>query len=158
MTRLYTRLEAARLRPDAELAAFVGALQDEGAVASFVGLTRPKSASAEKLTSLFLDCYPGMTERSLDDIGAAALARFDVAAVHIVHRRGRLEPGEPIVFAAAASVHRQSAFEAAAYLMDRLKTEAVFWKREDGETGSTWIEPTAADHAARSRWSDTCRG
>jgi molybdopterin synthase catalytic subunit len=72
--------------------------------------------------------------------------------VRVVHRSGAIAAGEPIVFAGAASLHRRAAFDAADYLMDRLKTEAVFWKREVGQEGSTWIEPTEADHADRERW------
>ena len=72
--------------------------------------------------------------------------------MHVVHRCGDIAAGEAIVFAGAAALHRRAAFEAADYLMDRLKTEAVFWKREIGETGSQWIEPTDADHADRERW------
>jgi molybdopterin synthase catalytic subunit len=70
----------------------------------------------------------------------------------VVHRSGTIPAGEPIVFAGAASIHRRAAFDAADYLIDRLKTEAVFWKREVGEAGSSWIEPTAADTADRDRW------
>jgi molybdopterin synthase catalytic subunit len=80
--------------------------------------------------------------------------RFDVTAVKIVHRHGEVRPGEAIVFVAAASVHRRAAFEAADYMMDRLKTEAVFWKREDAVDGSRWIEPTDADRFERARWSE----
>jgi molybdopterin synthase catalytic subunit len=106
------------------------------------------------VTGLFLDSYPGITEASLEAIAQDALDRFAVSAVCLVHRCGRIAPGEPIVFAAAAALHRRAAFEAADYLMDRLKSYAAFWKREDGVGGSNWIEPTAGDRADRARWSD----
>jgi molybdopterin synthase catalytic subunit len=83
---------------------------------------------------------------------ADAAERFPVHHIRVVHRCGIVPAGEPIVFAAAAAAHRRPAFEAADFLMDRLKTEAVFWKREDGPSGSTWIEPREADYADRGRW------
>ncbi len=149
-----TRLEAGALRPDQELAAFIARLGGDGAVVSFVGLARPGDAGGARVSGLHLDHYPGMTERSLEAIAADALARFEVSAVHVVHRCGAIVAGEAIVFAAAAARHRRAAFEAADYLMDRLKTDAMFWKREDGVDGSCWIEPTEADRADRARWSD----
>lgn len=153
--RSETRLETGVLRPDRELAEFISRLAGDGAVVSFVGLARSRDANGGAVGGLYLDSYPGMTERSLEAIAAAALARFAVSAVQVVHRCGAIAPGEPIVFAAAAAPHRRAAFEAADYLMDRLKTDAVFWKREDGVDGSRWIEPTEADRADRARWSDT---
>jgi molybdopterin synthase catalytic subunit len=148
------RLEAEELRPAEELERFIAGLGGDGAVVSFVGLARPANAAGEAVTGLFLDTYPGMTERTLAAIEAAALARFGISAVHIVHRHGEIAPGAPIVFAAAAAPHRRAAFEAADYLMDRLKTDAAFWKREDGLDGADWIEPSDADRADRARWSD----
>lgn len=121
---------------------------------SFVGLARARSADGAPVSRLFLDHHPRLTQRSLEEIGQTAAKRFDVAAIRIVHRCGEVGAGEPIVFVAAAAVHRRPAFEAADYLMDRLKTDAVFWKREDGVDGSRWIEPTAADREDRARWSD----
>jgi molybdopterin synthase catalytic subunit len=126
-------------------------------VVSFVGLARPLDREGRAVTGLFLDSCPGMTEASLEAIAGDALARFAVSAVRVVHRCGEIAPGEPIVFAAAAAPHRRPAFEAADYLMDRLKTDAVFWKREDGLDGSQWIEPSSADRQDRARWSDPCR-
>jgi molybdopterin synthase catalytic subunit len=105
------------------------------------------------VTGLFLDAYPGMTEKSLDAIAADALGRFAVSAISVVHRCGTIPPGAPIVFAAAAAPHRRAAFEAADYLMARLKTDAAFWKREQRLDGPAWIEPSEADRADRARWS-----
>lgn len=122
-----------------------------GAVVSFVGLARPEGGGGA-VDRLVLEHHPRLTARSLESIAAEAERRFGVDQVRVVHRCGIILPGEAIVFAAAASRHRRAAFEAADYLMDRLKTEAVFWKREEGETGPRWIEPTEADYAARDRW------
>ena len=152
----HVRLEPAALSPETELAEFIRSLDGDGAAVSFVGLARPVDSTGATVTGLHLDSYPGMTEDSLQAIAADALARFPVSAVRVVHRCGDVAPGAPIVFAAAAAPHRRSAFEAADYLMDRLKTDAVLWKREDGIDGSRWIEPSEADRAARARWSGRC--
>lgn len=146
------RLEPGELRPADELERFIASRAGDGAIVSFVGLARPADSAGKKVTGLFLDAYPGMTEKSLDAIAADALGRFAVSAVHVVHRCGDIPAGAPIVFAAAAAPHRRAAFEAADYLMDRLKTDAAFWKREQRVDGPTWIEPTDADRADRGRW------
>jgi molybdopterin synthase catalytic subunit len=146
------RLAKDPFRPDEELAGFIDGLDGDGAVVSFTGLARPAGGDGKEVTGLFLDSYPGMTQASLEGIARDALERFAVSAVSVVHRCGRIAAGEAIVFAAAAAPHRRAAFEAADYLMDRLKTDAVFWKREDGPDGAQWIEPTAGDRADRSRW------
>ncbi|MDT9600893.1 molybdenum cofactor biosynthesis protein MoaE [Sphingosinicella rhizophila] len=153
---VHARLAAEALMPDRELASFMARLSGAGAVVSFVGIARGRDKEGEIVRGLFLDHYPGMTEHSLETIAAAALDRFDIDDALVVHRCGAVAPGEPIVIAAAASAHRRAAFEAADYLMDRLKTEAMFWKREDGVDGSRWIEPTEADRADLARWSDPC--
>ena len=150
------RLEPTALEPERELARFLAVAKDEGAVVSFVGIARPRSKEGAAVERLFLDHHPQLTQRSLEEIAAAALERFDVTAVSVVHRCGEVEPGAAIVFAAAASAHRRAAFEAADYLMDRLKTDAMFWKREDRVDGAEWIEPTPGDRRDRDRWSDPC--
>ena len=109
------------------------------------------SKEGQAVDRLVLDHHPTLTPQSLEDIAIEAAQRFDVSHVHVVHRCGEIAAGEPIVFAGALRCTR-AAFEAADYLMDRLKTEAVFWKREVGEAGSEWIEPTDADYADRERW------
>ena len=141
---------------DRELAQFTSCLVGEGAVVTFVGIARSGSRNGEKVDRLVLDHHPRLTLRSLETIGQDARERFDISALRIVHRRGAIAPGEAIVFVAAAAVHRRAAFEAADYMMDRLKTDAVFWKREDTAQGSRWIEPREDDYAARERWSETC--
>ena len=146
------RLEETALRPEQELAALIEQASGDGAVVSFAGIARPGSKGGEAVRDLVLDHHPALTLRSLEDIASDAAERFDVSHVRVVHRWGEVAAGEPIVFAGASALHRRAAFDAADYLMDRLKTEAVFWKREIGETGSRWIEPTAADYADRERW------
>jgi len=148
------RLAETSFSPEQELAAFIAGLGEEGGVVSFVGIARPADAVGGTVTGLFLDAYPGMTEKGLDAIAADALARFAISAVHIVHRSGEIAPGAAIVFAAAAAPHRRPAFEAADYLMDRLKTDAAFWKREQKLDGPAWIEPGETDRADRARWSE----
>lgn len=126
----------------------------DGAIVSFVGLARGAGADGAPVARLRLDSYRGVTLASMQAIADAALARFSASRVAVVHRAGVIAPGEAIVFAAAAAPHRRAAYDAADYLMDRLKTDAVFWKCEEGLDGRHWIEPSADDVAARARWSD----
>lgn len=149
-----TSMASVGLEPGAESAAFHSSLEEAGAVVTFVGLARPKAADGTDVLSLFLEHHPRLTERSLQDIAEHAGRKFDVEAIRVVHRCGKVAAGEPIVFVAAAALHRRAAFEAAEYAMDRLKTDAVFWKREDAVDGSRWIEPTIIDHVDRARWSE----
>ena len=151
--RCATRLASERLDPTAEYERFQASIIGAGAVVSFAGVARPKTASGRDVEGLFLEHHPRLTEASLRQIAEDAGGRFDVEAISIVHRCGNISPGETIVFVAAAALHRRAAFEAAEYAMDRLKTEAVFWKREDGVDGSSWVEPTTADYIDRERWS-----
>jgi molybdopterin synthase catalytic subunit len=146
------RLEENVLRPAQELTALVERASGDGAVVTFTGIARPASKAGGAVDRLVLEHHPALTLQSLEGIAVEAAERFDVSHVHVVHRCGDIAAGEPIVFAGASSHHRRAAFEAADYLMDRLKTEAVFWKREIGPAGSEWIEPTDADHADRDRW------
>jgi len=148
-----SRLVDAPFDADRALGQFLAGLGGgEGAVVSFVGLARLLSKKGSRIERLTLDHHPRLTKRSLARIASAAAERFDVSAIDVIHRCGEMKPGEVIVFVAAAGPHRRAAFEAADYLMDRLKTEAVFWKREDAADGSRWIDPTDADYADRNRW------
>ena len=146
------RLEEDVLRPEEELAALLERAKGDGAVVSFTGVARPGGDPGRSVDRLVLEHHPTLTLQSLEEIAVEAAARFEISHVQIVHRCGDVAAGEPIVFAGAASAHRRAAFEAADYLMDRLKTEAVFWKREIGEGGAEWIEPTDTDYADRERW------
>ena len=145
-------LEAQALDPQLELAELTEQARGDGAIVSFVGLARPESKQGEAIDALVLEHHPTLTRRSIEEIAVACAQKFDVSHVRVVHRCGTVPAGEPIVFAGAASLHRRAAFDATDYLMDRLKTEAVFWKREVGEAGAAWIEPSEADYADRDRW------
>lgn len=146
------RLDDGPFDPALELGALVADAAGAGAVVSFTGLTRPSSREGADLAKLVLEHHPRLTARSIEEIAEQGRKRFDVSHVRVVHRCGALSPGEPIVFAGAAARHRRAAFECADYLMDRLKTEALFWKREEGPAGTSWIEPTEQDYAERGRW------
>src|SRR3954451_5875737 len=137
---IVARLEEHGLRPEQELAALIEQATRDGAIVSFTGISRPESKDGLPVDRLVLEHHPTLTRQSLEDIAVQAAQRFDVSHVRVVHRCGEILPGEPIVFAGAPSVHRRAAFEAADYLMDRLKTEAVLWKREEGPGGSNWVE------------------
>jgi len=145
-------LEHDALDPQLELAELTEAARGDGALVTFVGLARHESREGNAVDAVVLDHHPTLTRQSLEDIAVACAERFDVSHVRVVHRCGTVPAGEPIVFAGASSIHRRAAFDAADYLMDRLKTEAVFWKREVGDDGAQWIEPTETDVADRDRW------
>lgn len=142
--------------PSRELARF-GAAPEEGAVASLTGHVRARDADGAELSALVLETYRGVTLTSMEAIAAAAMDRFAVRRCRVVHRAGRIAPGDAIVFVATAAVHRRAAFDAADYLMDRLKNEAVFWKREESASGTRWIEPRAQDLADLARWTGSAR-
>ena len=134
----------------AELAALSAGRSDIGAVASFVGLVREHPG--EPIAAMTLEHYPGMTEKKLAEIEAEAQARWPLQASLIVHRYGRMLPGEPIVLVATASAHRAAALEACAFLIDWLKTEAPFWKLEETAETSRWVAARDADDEATARW------
>lgn len=138
--------DAARL-----LADFSARAAGAGAIASFTGLVRGENDGAA-VTGLELDHHPRLTEQAICTIGADAAQRFALTDIVIVHRHGALAPGEAIVFVAAAAPHRRDAFDAAQYVMDRLKTEAPFWKREQRGDGAHWLEARDSDRKARARW------
>jgi molybdopterin synthase catalytic subunit len=137
--------------PHAETAAFCAGRTDVGAIANFVGLCRD-ATDGKGVVSLFLDHYPGFTEKEIAHIEAEARARFGLLETRIVHRAGAVAPGEPIVLVLAAATHRAAALEAVAFMMDYLKTDAPFWKREEGPDGARWIEPRESDRQARASW------
>jgi molybdopterin synthase catalytic subunit len=133
----------------AEIAALSGG--DAGAVASFVGLVRHDKAEGG-ITAMTLEHYPGMTEKALGGIVAEAKRRWPLLGLRVIHRVGRLLPGERIVLVVVASSHRQAAFAACEFIMDYLKTEAPFWKREETAAGSRWVDARETDATARRRW------
>lgn len=132
----------------AEIAALTAGQTEIGAVVTFSGLVRDSGG----LASLELEHYPGMTEKALAAIEAEAVSRWELQASLIIHRYGRLVPGERIMMVATASRHRQAAFEAAEFLMDYLKSRAPFWKKESGPDGGRWVDATEQDEAALARW------
>lgn len=121
-----------------------------GAVASFTGIVR----GDDGVTCLELEHYPGMTEAALCDLAEQAAARWSLLSAVIVHRVGPMVPGDRVVFIATASAHRQAALDACAYLIDRLKTDAPFWKRELRGASASWVEARPGDHQAAARWAD----
>jgi len=140
-----------------ELAELTAGDRSIGGVALFVGLVREMvrgPAGEEPIAAMTLEHYPGMTEKRLAAIEAEAQQRWPLARSLIVHRYGRLEPGEQIVLVACASAHREAALAACHFLIDWLKTQAPFWKLEEGEAEARWVEAEAADDAAAARWSD----
>ncbi len=135
----------------AELAALGAGNHAIGGIASFVGVVR-ETAGDEKIGAMTLEHYPGMTERALAEIEAEARRRWPLEACLIIHRYGRLEPGDRIVMVATASAHRQAALEACAFLIDWLKTKAPFWKLEETAAGAKWVDARDTDEAATKRW------
>jgi molybdopterin synthase catalytic subunit len=132
------------------LSEFTRGRSETGAVATFTGIARAEQGAT---TALELEAYPGFTEAEIGKIAEQARTRFALDDLMILHRIGKIGPGEPIVFVATAAGHRRAAFEACDFLMDYLKSKAPFWKKEHGPDGARWVEPTAQDHADRERWS-----
>ena len=137
----------------AEIAALSAGREDVGAVASFVGLVRAdKSAAADAGQAMTLEPYPGMTEKALEAIVDEARGRWNLYGVRVIHRVGRLVPGDRIVFVAVASAHRGEAFAACEFIMDYLKTRAPFWKKEETPQGGRWVDARESDDHAAGRW------
>lgn len=137
----------------AELRAMTDGNHQIGGLTSFVGLVRD-IAGGVAVSAMTLEHYPGMTEKQLADIEAEANRRWELDASLIIHRHGRLEPGDQIVLVACASAHREAAFEACHFLIDWLKTKAPFWKLEDTPDGGKWVDAKASDDAATARWAE----
>jgi len=125
---------------------------DVGAVVTFTGICRA-GPEGERISAMTLDHYPAMAQAELERIEAQARERWPLQGALIIHRHGRLVPGENIVLVITLSAHRQAAFEAAEFLMDYLKNRAPFWKKEEREQGSSWVAAKAEDEEALERWS-----
>ena len=147
----------------AEIAALSAGRDDVGAVASFTGLVRADKqadaaaaarvgAGAPAVQAMTLEHYPGMTEKALEAIVDEARGRWDLYGVRVIHRVGRLVPGDRIVFVAVASAHRGEAFAACEFIMDYLKTRAPFWKKEETPQGGRWVDARESDDHAAGRW------
>jgi len=134
--------------PQAETASFVSGRDEPGALASFVGYCRAATEGTE-VSELSIDHYPGFTEREIARLAGDIHHRFGCLDLLVIHRVGKIAPGEAIVLVAALAIHRGEAFDAVRILMDYLKTDAPLWKKETGPAGARWIEPRAEDHARR---------
>jgi molybdopterin synthase catalytic subunit len=135
-----------------ELMAFKAGKTHVGGTALFVGSVREMNDAA-RVTAMTLEHYPGMTEKALADIETEARSRWPVDDVLIVHRYGRMLPGDDIVLVLCSSAHREAAFSACQFLMDWLKTKAPFWKLEEGDGAARWVDAKSSDDAAAERWS-----
>ena len=147
------RIQQQAFDSGAELDALKAGKTNIGGSVMFVGSVRDLSGGRD-VAAMTLEHYPGMTERALEEIEAEALKRWPLDASLIVHRYGRLVPGEDIVLVITASAHREAAFEACHFLIDWLKTKAPFWKLEEGSGGAAWVEAKDSDDAAATRWED----
>jgi molybdopterin synthase catalytic subunit len=127
--------------------------QSIGALVVFTGLVREFSESSE-IAEMELEHYPGMTEKMIAEIVEQARSRWQIKAVKVIHRIGRLSPGDEIVFVGVASSHRQDAFSGCAYIMDFLKSRAPFWKKETGPFGQRWVDAKESDEDALDQWRD----
>lgn len=141
----------------AEVAALRAHQRGVGAVASFVGTVRDRNDGAE-VSRMELEHYPGMTERAIEAMIDAAFARFDLLGARVIHRIGPLEVGEQIVLVVVGSAHRGQAFQACEFLMDYLKTQAPFWKKEQTPQGARWVDARVADDDALKRWGIAASG
>jgi molybdopterin synthase catalytic subunit len=148
------RVQAEIFDPAAELDRFCKGESGAGALASFTGFVRSLSEGSN-VNELRLDHYPGFTETEIEGIEARARARFELIDTLIIHRFGAMRPGEPIVLAAALAAHRKDALQAVDFMMDHLKTDAPFWKREETRDGARWIEPRDDDCVARAQWDES---
>ncbi len=144
-------VQAADFDLGAEVAALRAADPGVGAVAAFVGTVRDRN-DGQGVTAMELEHYPGMTEQSIEAMIDEAMRRFDIRAARIVHRVGPLAPLDQIVLVAVTSAHHGAAFQACEFLMDYLKTQAPFWKKETTPDGARWVDARVSDDAALARW------
>jgi molybdopterin synthase catalytic subunit len=150
-TRSTVRLQRGPFDAAAEAAALSRGRSDIGAVVTFTGICRGDEADAP-IAALTLEHYPGMAEAEIERHVAEAVERWPLKGVTVIHRHGRIVPGEDIVLVVTASAHRQAAFAAAEFLMDYLKTRAPFWKQVEQAGAKSWVEAKAADDTAAQRW------
>jgi molybdopterin synthase catalytic subunit len=140
---------------DFDLSTEIAALRESdkrvGAVCSFVGTVRDRN-EGDEVATLELEHYPGMTEKAIEAMIDAAMARFDIFAARVIHRVGLLQPLDQIVLVAVTSAHRGQSFQACEFLMDYLKTQAPFWKKEETPAGARWVDARVSDDAALARW------
>jgi molybdopterin synthase catalytic subunit len=149
--KLTIRIQEADFEIAQEISALTKGRSDVGAVVSFSGVCRG-SEGDQPIAALTLEHYPGMAEAEIARHAETAMARWPLTGVSVIHRVGRITPGENIVLVVTASQHRQAAFQAAEFLMDYLKANAPFWKREESAAGISWVEAHSQDDAAAARW------
>jgi len=135
----------------AEIAALRGPDRGVGAVCSFIGTVRDRN-DGNPVSAMELEHYPGMTEKAIEAMIDQAFARFDILGVKVIHRVGLLQPQDQIVLVAVTSAHRGESFQACEFLMDYLKTQAPFWKKESTPAGERWVDARVSDDAALARW------
>jgi molybdopterin synthase catalytic subunit len=145
------RIEEADFDIAREIAALTKGRSDIGAVVTFSGICRG-AEGGETIAALTLEHYPGMAEAEIARHAGEAASRWPLTGLTVIHRVGRIEPGENIVLVVTSSAHRHAAFEAAEFLMDYLKAHAPFWKREEGASGTGWVDAREHDDAAAERW------
>ncbi|HWH74244.1 MAG TPA: molybdenum cofactor biosynthesis protein MoaE [Methylibium sp.] len=151
MSMARVSIQTADFDLSAEVAALRAADGGVGAVASFIGTVRDRNDGAG-VSRMELEHYPGMTERAIEAMIDVALQRFDIRAARVIHRVGPLDVGDQIVMVAVSSAHRGQAFQACEFLMDYLKTQAPFWKKEHTPEGARWVDARSTDDAALKRW------
>jgi molybdopterin synthase catalytic subunit len=151
MTTPRVRVQTEDFDLGAEVAALRAGDPAVGAVAAFVGTVRDRNDGLG-VSSMELEHYPGMTEKAIDAMIDAAMQRFDIRAARVIHRVGLLQPQDQIVMVAVSSAHRGQAFQACEFLMDYLKTQAPFWKKEHTPEGARWVDARSTDDAAARRW------
>lgn len=144
------RIQTEPFDPGTETNTFLAQTAGAGAAVTFTGLVR--SAPGDPVTRLTLECYPELAFNEIGAIVAAATQRFGLLRATVIHRYGALDPGAPIVQVMTLAAHRRAAFEGAEYLMDYLKTDAPFWKKEATAGGERWVEPQGGDDIAKARW------
>ena len=154
MPKLHIAIQTADFDVSAELAALRAGDHGVGAVCCFVGTVRDRNAGdgAGTVAAMELEHYPGMTEKSIEAMAQAAFERFDILGARVIHRVGLLAPPDQIVLVAVTSAHRGQSFQACEFLMDYLKTQAPFWKKETTPTGARWVDARVSDDAALARW------
>ena len=150
-TPVTIRIQEADFEVAREIAALTKGRTDIGAVVTFSGICRGADGSAT-IAALTLEHYPGMAEAEIARHAETAASRWPLTGLTVIHRVGRIQPGENIVLVVTSSTHRHAAFEAAEFLMDYLKAHAPFWKREEGASGANWVDAREHDDAAAERW------
>ena len=151
-----TAIHVAIQTQDFDLSTEVAALRAQdgrvGAVCSFIGTVRDRNGPQHGVAAMELEHYPGMTERSIEAMVQEAFARFDILGARVIHRVGLLAPLDQIVLVAVSSAHRGQSFQACEFVMDYLKTQAPFWKKETTPDGARWVDARVSDDAALARW------